>query len=123
MTRLEIVVNGKVVAEAEGPGRALQLSHTWTADGPAWIAARVDGDYDPLVVNDARLFAHTTPVWAVLGGKRYVDRDDAEFSVGWIERLIDGVEQRGKFPNEQRRRAGADLFRKAQDYYRAACAE
>jgi len=120
MARLEIVINGEVVAGADGPGRELRVSHAWTADGPAWIAARVDGDYDPLVVNDARLFAHTTPVWALRDGKRYVDPEAARFFVGWIDRLIAGVQERGKFPNERRRQAVTDLFRQAQDYYRAA---
>lgn len=122
MARLEIVINGQAVAVAEGPERSMKLSHSWTADGPAWVAARVDGDYDPLVVNDARLFAHTTPVWALRDEKRYVDPAAAEFFIGWIERLIDGVQERGKFPNEQRRQAAVDLFRQAQEVYRSAAA-
>ncbi|MBI1356212.1 MAG: hypothetical protein GC160_17865 [Acidobacteria bacterium] len=122
LSALELVVNGQVVAEARGskPARELELDHLLQLDGPAWIAVRADGGYDPLVVNDARLFAHSTPVWATVAGRRYVDPAAARFFVGWIDRLIAGVRERGKFPNEQRRQAAVELFQQARAYYEAA---
>lgn len=123
MSALEIIVNGETVARAEGPARELSIDYEHRVSGPAWAAVRVDGDYDPLVVNDARLFAHTTPVWLTVDGKRYVDPAAARFFVGWVERLIQGVQDRGKFPNEERRRAAVELFRRAQRFYLAAAGE
>ena len=123
MSSLQIVVNGEVVAEKTGPARELSIQHRAVFQGPVWTAARVDGDYHPLVVNDARLFAHSTPIWLTQNGKRHVDAASARFFVGWIDRLIDGVRERGKFPDDERRQETVDLFRRAQEYYKAAGAE
>ena len=117
LSSLELVVNGEVVAASTGPSRELRLNEEIRLDGPAWIAVRADGEYDPLVVNDARLFAHTTPVWATVEGRRYVDPEAARFFVGWVDRLIVGVRERGRFPNEQRRQAAVELFERARQYY------
>jgi hypothetical protein len=83
----------------------------------------VDGDYHPLVVNDARLFAHTSPVWLMQSGKRYADADAARFFVGWIDRLVDAVRERGKFPSAERREETIQLFRRARKYYETAATE
>jgi hypothetical protein len=117
MSTLEIVVNGEVVASAKGPARELSIEHKARFEGPVWIAARVDGDYHPQVVNDFRLYAHTTPVWLTAGGKRYRDPDAARFFVGWVDRLIEGVKTRGRFERDADREEVVRLFEKARAYY------
>jgi hypothetical protein len=117
MSSLEIVRNGEVVAAAKGPKLELRIDHELTLDGPAWIAARVDGEFHPLVVNDFRLYAHSTPVWLKVGGKRYRDPEAARFFVGWIDRLIEGVRSRGRFASDANREEVIRLFEQAKAYY------
>jgi hypothetical protein len=117
MASLELVRNGKVLASAEGPARELRLEHETKLDGSAWFAARVDGEYHPLVVNDVRLYAHTTPVWLNVGGERYRDPEAARFFAGWIDRLIEGVKKRGRFESETQREEVVRLFERAKEYY------
>ncbi|MCB9385046.1 MAG: CehA/McbA family metallohydrolase [Bryobacterales bacterium] len=119
MRSLEIVRNGEVIATAQGPGSELSLDHELTLDGPAWIAARVDGDWHPLVVNDFRLYAHTTPVWLTVDGKRYRDPEAARFFAGWIDRLIEGVRTRGRFEHNADREEVVRLFERAKEFYTA----
>ncbi len=117
MSSLEIVRNGEVVASATGPARQLRLEHEARIDSPAWIAARVDGEFHPLVVNDFRLYAHTTPVWLNVGGRRYRDPAAARFFVGWIDRLIARVEERGRFERPAQRDEVVRLFKRARAFY------
>ena len=117
MSSLEIVRNGVVIATAKGPARELRLDHELTLDGSAWVAARVDGEFHPLVVNDFRLYAHTTPVWLKVGGKRYRDPEAARFFAGWIDRLMEGVRARGRFEKEADRDDVIQLFERAKAYY------
>jgi hypothetical protein len=117
MASLEIVRNGKVIATAKGPARELRLDHQLALDGPSWVAARVDGEFHPLVVNDFRLYAHTTPVWLKIGGKRYRDPEAARFFAGWIDRLSAGVRSRGRFANDADRDDVIRLFEQAKAYY------
>ena len=117
MANLEIVSNGQVIASARGPARELRLERELEIDGSAWVAARVDGEYHPLVPNDFRLYAHTTPVWLNVGGERYRDPEAARFFVGWIDRLIEGVKERGRFEEPAHRDEAIRLFERAKAFY------
>ena len=117
MSSLEIVQNGEVIASAKGPSLELRLDHEVTVGGSSWIAARVDGEFHPLVANDFRLYAHTTPVWLNVGGKRHRDPEALRFFAGWIDRLIAAVKARGKFEEPAHRDEVIRLFERAREYY------
>lgn len=117
MSSLEIVINGEVVASAKGPARELSVQHEARLQSAAWVAARVDGEFHPLVVNDFRLYAHTTPVWLNVNGKRYRDEQAARFFAGWIERLIARVRERGRFEQPADRDEVIRLFERAKGFY------
>ena len=116
---LEIVVNGKVVAVAEGPARELALDTEITLSEGAWIAARARGPYDRLLVNDDNAFAHSSPVYCAVDGAGPRNADDARFFISWIDQLIERVESSDRFANEGQRTETVELFRKAQACYRA----
>jgi TolB protein len=119
MQVLELVVNGEVVATVE-PGAektSAKLSHTLNVTQSAWIAARVRGAGHRRVMNDSRLFAHTSPVYCSRDGKRVAIPEDAAIVVGWIDRLIDDVKKSPRFANEARRQEVLRIFAQGRSYY------
>jgi hypothetical protein len=119
MTVLELIVNGEVKATAKpsADGAAIEINHSLRIDRSSWIAARVWGDRHRLVVNDPKVFAHTSPVYCYLGGQRILFPEDARIVVAWINRLIQDVVASPRFSSEGRRNEVVDLFRRAQRYY------
>ena len=125
MEALEVVMNGNVVAEAGAGGDKLSvaLSKEISIESGAWLAARVRGPFDRHVVNDTYLYAHTSPVYCQVDGKRAGLRDDGAFFVRWIDQLIDMARERGKYASEEQRREVIELFRKGRAYYEKVAAE
>ncbi len=119
MQTLELIVNGEVVARAEPTedGTIANLTHTLELGDSAWIAARVWGQGHRLVMNDSRLFAHTSPVYCYKDGKPVAVPDDAEIVVRWIDRLIEDVKSSPRFASETHRQEVIDLFNKGRRYY------
>ncbi len=115
---LEIVVNGNVVASADGPSKKLTVAHELRLDEGSWIAARARGPFDPLLVNDDNAFAHSSPVYCQVDGRSVRNSDDARFFIAWIDKLIERAEESKRFADEMQRRETVELFQKAQDYYR-----
>lgn len=123
MSKLEIVVNGAVVAAADGPSRRLRLSHTVELSEGCWIAARVDGEFHRYVVNDSRLFAHTSPVYVNVDRKGPASVEDARFFMRWIDKLTASVEERGRFERPEHLAEVKTLFAKARGYYEGVAGE
>lgn len=112
--KLELVVNGQVRLARPGP-----FEETIELDRSAWIALRATGPWHRLILNDSYAFAHTSPVYVLLGRDPIASPRDAEFWVDWIEKLIALVEERGRFANEAKKQEVVNLFRKAQEIYSA----
>lgn len=104
---VELVVNGK----------PQPLGSTLTIEHSSWIAARVSGPFHRMVLNDAKAFAHTSPVYVYVGGEPIQSAPDARFWVDWINRLIERTAQRGTFSTEARKREVLELFSKARAIY------
>ncbi|MBM3802203.1 MAG: hypothetical protein FJW26_07805 [Acidimicrobiia bacterium] len=136
LQRLEIIANGKVVAQVEQTKGVndLNLSQEVTLPQSAWVAARVWGPRHRLVMNEPSpalagslkstlgtevALAHSSPIYVELAGKKIWSRADARYFENWIERLIDDVRTRGTFHEESRRQEVIELFRKAQRVYQA----
>jgi len=119
MGKLELIVNGKVAAEATPSpgGKEVTLDQTLTVAESSWIAARVTGEGHRLVVNDPAVFAHTSPVYCRVGGRRIAFAEDARLVVAWIDRLLEDVKASPRFSTEARRKEVVDLFLRGRDYY------
>jgi len=72
-----------------------------------------------LVLNDVQVFAHTGAVFCILEDNPIRSSRDASFWMVWIDELIEAVLERGTFATTERRDSVINLFRKAQDVYRA----
>ncbi|MEX2247260.1 MAG: CehA/McbA family metallohydrolase [Dehalococcoidia bacterium] len=118
--RLELIVNGGVVAsaEADNGGRRASISHDLRLGGSCWIALRCSGAKDELVLDPDGAFAHTSPVYVAVAGARLALREDAAYFVEWIERLVATTESRARFPSDAAREAVIAVFREGQAYYR-----
>jgi hypothetical protein len=83
---LQLVVAGRVVAEASAPNgtRKLELRERLEVDGDTWIAARAGGPayYDARLTLDSivrGVFAHTSPIYVTRGEGNWSMRDDGTF--------------------------------------------
>lgn len=111
---LQIVVNGDVVQTV-----AARDSSGVVFDGPVampeggWIAARVLGPHSRYIGDDYA-FAHTSPVYVVRGGHRFVKPEDARFLAETMDAIWARVEGAGWRSDAER-----DRFRVAVDSARA----
>jgi len=87
LERAEIVVGGKVAATfepARGDRRRIAARHKLTLDKSTWLAVRAFEPVRGMVVR----FAHTSPFYVTVGGKRPRDPQAARFYVKWLDELI-----------------------------------
>ena len=119
MSVLELIVNGQVAASAKASsdGTALAISQSIRIDRSSWIAARVWGDRHRLVVNDPKVFAHTSPVYCYVNKQRIAFPEDARIVMAWIDRLLEDVASSPRFATEEHRREVTGIFRKGRKYY------
>jgi hypothetical protein len=118
--KLQLIVNGAVVAEGEvdEDGRHAVLEKGVQADGSCWVAVRALGPGQPLVFGGP-LFAHTSPVYINVAGEAVRDVDAARYFVAWIDRLIAMCRSDGRYPDEASRDGVIALFESARAYYEA----
>jgi len=116
--RIELIVNGAVVAEAEareGTNHAA-LSHDLAITESCWIALRARGPAHPSVLDDAA-FAHTSPIYVTVDGAPLAHAEDAEYFVDWIDRLIEMTTRLGRYPSDDAREGVLATFREARAWY------
>jgi hypothetical protein len=96
------------------------LRCTVTVDGPLWIAAAVRGPGNDRVL-DKSVFAHTSPVYIDVTGRRVARAADARWCLGYLDTLQEYVERHGSFaPDTRTARLGdfLDVLDRARAYYR-----
>jgi hypothetical protein len=146
--RLEIIVNGTVVADSSPAGsqHRADISLEYPVGDSCWIAARVLEDsntYRAKAVNlrtihQARgtlhgdyygtrrpetVFAHTTPVYVIRDGQPIRSQEDAEYYVRYLESAIAWLDKEGKFARPSDKTATLEAFRTGQRLYRRRAEE
>ena len=122
--RVDLIVNGKVVNSRKTSGNAeangFRLSR-YHVDVPitrsSWIAVRVHGPDHPAIF-DGPAWAHTSPVYISLQQQPIVHREDAEYFVDWIGRLLRVVATRDRYAAAADRQRVEKLFQQAQQKFR-----
>lgn len=104
LDRIEIVVNGEVVATEPADGRdaSFRIEREVDLAGSGWIAVRALGPASPLV-SDSYAFAQTTPVWIVADGEPYLATDDVAFLLEAVEDFKRRVVERDRWTSDARR--------------------
>lgn len=125
MEALELIVNGRAVRrwEAGDDPSAVRFSTTLTLTESSWVALRVRGSGHRLAPNDREVYAHTSPVYVSVAGRRVASRADAVFFIAQIDALIAKMDARGRFEHRGQRDDIVARFREAQEVYRRIAAE
>ena len=121
MSRLDIIVNGKVARSvmASNASDSLRMVFTDSVAVPdgGWIAARVIGPSSRHIA-DSYAFAQTTPVYIVRNGRRYTSAEDARFLGQAVDALWTRVEKAPWRTAEERDRFHSELTRARAVYQR-----
>ena len=88
--RLEVVLNGKVVASRNEPAgaRTLRLTEKIKVEGPGWLAARCSSESGPTSSWRFKIAAHTSPVYVQVPGRELFSPEAATYFL----QLIDGAQ-------------------------------
>lgn len=110
LDRLELVRNGRVIAEAKSTGDRLSIAveQAIPVDQSGWIALRVYG----LPHRDqpgGPVFAHTSPIYLQVPGKPLDSREDAAYFLTWIDRLSADLRRRDRVPARSRAHVESQL--------------
>jgi hypothetical protein len=93
MSRLDIIVNGKVAATVSATDSSrMTFDSSVALPQGGWIAARVVGPSSRYVA-DSYAFAQTSPVYVVRDGRRFTSSDDARFFVQTMDAILARVER------------------------------
>jgi hypothetical protein len=116
-TALEIVVNGRVVAErrnVQGTYRC-QLDEAIEVPGSAWVAARVTSHMDRWVGSPRVVAAHTTPVYVVAGGQELFSPSDATYMLTVVEGGLAWMDTLATRADPERHARNRKVFEDARD--------
>ncbi len=113
---LELVYNGKVVHRApatrEGGYYFADLRHGLEVREPGWFALRIPRGVGKTEL-DGELFAHTSPIYVELGGKRIFRKDVAREMVAEMEQGIETIRDKGLFASDRAREDVLKVYRDA----------
>jgi hypothetical protein len=103
--RLQLVHNGKVIdtqpAQKEGDGYAARLVRDVAVDAPGWFAVRIDASTKNEF--DRQLYAHTSPVYVEVAGRRVFDVEAARGLLRLVEEAQAEIRGRGQFSSPEAR--------------------
>ncbi len=114
---LQLIVNGKVVAEEKGADRELALETTLRLDRSSWAAARAFEGPGPAEAWQPapQVFAHTSPVYLLEGGQAVVVPESVQDLLEKMDRLIAHTRRLEGFREESHREETLEVYREARD--------
>ena len=115
--RLELVVNGRVMA-SQTPGEKgteAELSLELPLTRSSWIAARCYGAHQTDYGRPN--FAHTSPVYAYLGGEAITSPEDAAYFAQALQEGIAWVSNEARVEKESQRERMLRLYHRAREIY------
>ena len=96
VNRLDVVYNGKVIAQAESKkgSNVLKLTEDVNIPGSGWLAARCVSDHKAWSIWPQHIAAHTSPVFVKAGRDEVFDNPTAEYlittmqgGIAWLDTL------------------------------------
>jgi hypothetical protein len=119
VSRVDVVRNGETALSLDLAGGATSVDTTLALDVTegSWLAARVSGvTPGPFVAGDS-LFAHTSPVYVRVNGRRAIHPGDAGAMVAWIDSLVALTALNGSWTTPEDSARVFDTFAAARAYY------
>jgi hypothetical protein len=120
LNSLELIYNGKIITQVNLDDkipspllkRSIELKLRPNRSG--WVVARAI-----FTAPDGFLRqAHTSPVYIAVDSKPTTSKQDAEYMIAWIDRLIKVSEKPDRYPSDEEREKAQAIFREAQQIYR-----
>jgi hypothetical protein len=103
--KLQLVQNGKVIqseaSKLKDGAYTAKITREVRLDEPAWFAARIDSTTKNEL--GGILFAHTSPVYVDLDGKRVFDVETVRQLLKRLEQATEEIRARGKFGDDAAR--------------------
>jgi hypothetical protein len=118
--RLRVEMRSTVPATLVGPDGEITGDEV-VVDGPTWIAAVARGPAGERVL-DASAFAHTTPVYVDVEGRRVARERDARWCLKYLDRLQALAAEHGRFSHAGQQKDLVDVLDQARAYYRRVTA-
>jgi hypothetical protein len=114
-TRIEIVANGRVIADAAADpgGRSATLSVKHEVGDSCWIAARCYGEIDLQHAWVNKVAAHTSPVYVTVGDKELFSPQVATFMLTLIEGGITYLRETATYRDADKRERHVGFFESA----------
>src|SRR5262249_33234795 len=110
--KLQLVQNGRVIqtepAKRTDGAYTARIAREVRLDGPAWFAARIDSTAKNEL--GAQLFAHTSPVYVDVAGRRVFGVERAGLLPHGLEQAKEEIRARGKFGDDPARAAVLALY-------------
>jgi hypothetical protein len=114
--RIELVHNGEVVlsaaAKKEGGHSAASLDYTLKIAGPGWISLRIPDNAGKNELNQP-LFAHTSPIYVEVGGRRLLRTEVARGMLAEMQASVADIQKKATFANDEERQAVLRVYREA----------
>jgi hypothetical protein len=127
--RLEVVMNGVVVATVENPDRRRDLVLEGSAEvaGSSWIAARATSSHvlpyqGGMQEAGIPVLAHTSPIYITVDGRPRRSAEDAAYLRQWVDEAIAWARSGARFADERQRREVIALFQRARRAYETGSA-
>ncbi len=114
--RLEVILNGKVVASREESGGASQITlrEKVHVRGPGWLAVRCASTAGPTTLWHLHVLAHTSPVYLAVPGKELFSPQAATYMLTLIQGCEAWVENLATQPDPERLGQIRNVFASAQ---------
>ena len=121
LDRVEIIYNGDVNYAADIPSKAtdVRLDRKISIPGSGWIALRASGPDHPDQPRGT-VFGHTSPIYVEVDHKPLDARAEAEFFLGWIDRLWQDVRKRNRLPGRHHLHVESQIAQARAVYLRLA---
>ena len=116
---LEVICNGKVARDLKLTGNrdAANVGGVLSISTSGWCLLRASNDQAVYPVLDMYPYATTSPIYVSVEGSKIEAKEDAEYFLAWIDRLVAGVQANGHWNNELEKAAVLDQLAQARRVY------
>jgi hypothetical protein len=113
---VELVGPDGIIASARADGEQAAICVPYALSGPLWVAARAVGRPHPSILRGPA-YAHTSPVYVDMDGRRVARESDARWCLDWLDRLQHLVERYGRYHSATHQAEVLATISKARAFY------
>jgi hypothetical protein len=119
LEHLEVICNGKVVhsVKLEGDRQSADVSDTIPVSQSSWCLLRAWADKAEHPILDLYPYATTTPIFINVAGSSLHSKEDAEYFIAWMDRLIAAANESQYWNNPQEKEHVLSTLRSAREVY------